>query len=350
MPAVATVVWAVAVIGTGQLDQVIDHWASAVTMLFGGFLAGSTPIGGGAVSYPVFTKALEVPSPVARTFGLCIQAVGMTMASLTIVVSGRRIHRRSAVVGSVLAIVGFLASAVLLDRPSLPFRPSVVPVPWVKASFSIVLAATAVLMVDLLRRRPPPAAEAPWSRRLDGGLVVAALAGGLLSGLTGVGANIVVFIFLVALAGVGPRVALPTAVIIMSAVSIVGFLSYVVLDGQFDLTFAGDRMVDVGGTPADMPARSSDLFGLFLAAVPVVVWGAPLGSLVASIVPERLLVGFVALLAAVEVATTAILVTELREQPALLAYLLVGVVVLPPVLLWAGYRRHTLFGARPAVG
>ncbi len=51
-------------------------------MVFGSFVAGSTAAGGGAVSFPVFTKLLHIPADEARTFGLLIQSVGMTMASV----------------------------------------------------------------------------------------------------------------------------------------------------------------------------------------------------------------------------------------------------------------------------
>ena len=102
-------------------------------------------------------------------------------------------------------------------------------------------------------------------------------------------------------------------------------------------------MVEVGGSATDLPADRNDLFGLWLAAVPVVVWGAPLGSWVASKVREAQLIGFVALLAAVEVVTTCILVTELRNDFALLAYLVVGLAVLPWGLIWLRKNRQRVF-------
>ena len=84
LPAVATITWVVYVAAEGHLGRVLDQWAAAVTMVFGSFVAGSTPAGGGAVAFPVFTKVLEIPPAVARTFSLSIQATGMVMASATI--------------------------------------------------------------------------------------------------------------------------------------------------------------------------------------------------------------------------------------------------------------------------
>jgi len=335
-------VWAVAVVAFGLPSRVAQHGESAVTMLAGSFLAGSSPEGGGAVAFPVFTKALGVPAPVARTFGLSIQAVGMTMATIAILVARRPFHRRAAVVGSLAAVAGFLIAVATLGRPDEPFWPSAIPTPWVKATFSIVLATTSVLMLRQLRLHRDVDHDAElaadpdrhrglgrWTARTDLAVIVVAAAGGALSSMTGTGANIVVFLLLVVAVGVLPKTALPTAIMVMTAVSLVGFVVFVGLDGQFDLTLVDDRVVAVAGTPVDLPTSGGDLLGLWLAAVPVVVWGAPLGSLAASVVAEHHLVRFVALLAAIEVVTTFLLVPELRTDPALLAYLVVGLLVLP---------------------
>lgn len=375
----ATAAWLVAVLAFGLPGRVVEHWESAATMLAGSFLAGSSPEGGGAVAFPVFTKALDVPAPVARTFGLSIQAVGMTMATIAILVAGRPFHRRAAIVGSVAAVAGFGAAVVVLGRPEEAFWPSTVPTPWVKATFSIVLATTSYLMLRQLRlhrdvdhEAEGEAAEARgfgpdgdpalgadgdpalgadrWTARTDLVLVVGALAGGALSSMTGTGANILVFLLLVVVIGVLPKTALPTAIMVMTAVSLVGFLVFVVLDGQFDLALSadGDRVVSAGGVPVDLPAGGGDVLGLWLAAVPVVVWGAPLGSLAASVVREHHLVRFVALLAGVEVLTTFILVPELRTEPALLTYLLIGLIVLPTAFVWLARSRWATAGPTKA--
>lgn len=357
LSALASAVWLVVVTSADLWARVLGHWESALTMLFGSFLAGSSPEGGGAVAFPVFTKALEVPAPAARTFGLSIQAVGMTMAAIAIVLNRRPIHRRSLLIGVAVAVPAFLLAAFGLGSADEAFRPSVVPTAWVKATFSIVLATTSILMVRHLRHEPGEHRYRGWSPRLDLGVAIVAAAGGLLSALTGTGANILIFLFLVVLADVAPKTALPTAISVMAAVSIVGFVVFGLVDGHLDIELLSasgaegaatgdDRVVSVGGIPVDLAAGRADLFGLWLAAVPVVVWGAPLGSLAASLVDERHLVRFVALLAAVEVVSTFVLVGELRTEPALVAYLVVGLVVLPAVFIML--RRHRLRVFDPA--
>ena len=337
-----TTVWLVAVFTFGLGRRVADHWESALTMLAGGFLSGSSPGGGGAVAFPVFTKALEIPAPVARTFGLSIHAVGMTMAVVSILAFRRSFHRRAAVVGSVAAVSGFLISVSVFGQRDVAFWPVSIPSGWVKATFTIVLATTSVLMVRHLRREDEHQ-PLPWGNRLDLGLVTLAFAGGLLSSLTGTGANILVFLFLVVVAGVEPKTALPTAIMVMMSVSVTGFTLFCLVDQQMVIEVVGDRVVTVGGSPVDLVAGRADLLGLWLAAVPVVVWGAPLGSMVASLVAEDHLVRFVAVLAAIEVVTTFLLVAELRTEPALMVYLAAGLMVLPLAFTLVGRHRVRLF-------
>ncbi len=345
--AVATLIWLVAVGAGDQFGRVAEHWESTVTMLAGSFLAGSSPEGGGAVAFPVFTKALEVPAPVARTFGLSIQAIGMGMASLAILIAGRPIHRRAVLVATPAAIVGLLLGMFVLGRSAEPFWPSTVPVPWIKATFSIVLATATVLMLRQLwlgtrsTKEPVIVDGRTWNERTDVGLVLVAGAGGVLSSLTGTGANILVFLFLVVVVGVLPKTALPSCILVMAAVSMVGLALLALADGQFDLAIDDGRVTAVDGQPIDLAVGAGDLLGLWLAAVPVVIWGAPLGSLAASLVREYHLVWFVAFLASVEVATTFLLVPELRSQSDLLVYLLCGLVALP--LAFVAAARSRLF-------
>ncbi|TMP76793.1 sulfite exporter TauE/SafE family protein, partial [Pseudoalteromonas ruthenica] len=44
--------------------------------------AGSTPLGGGAVAFPILTKVLAVPAEDAKVFSLFIQSIGMSFATL----------------------------------------------------------------------------------------------------------------------------------------------------------------------------------------------------------------------------------------------------------------------------
>ena len=85
-------------------------------MVFGSLVAGSTPQGGGAVAFPVFTKLLEVPAAAARTFSLSIQAVGMGTATVLIVMRRLPVAWRAVRAVAAAASVSFLLSLLAADR------------------------------------------------------------------------------------------------------------------------------------------------------------------------------------------------------------------------------------------
>jgi len=343
MSAAAMAAWLVAATIGQHWGRVAEHWESAVTMLFGSFLAGSSPEGGGAVAFPVFTKGLDVPGPVARTFGLSIQAVGMTVAAAAILITRRPIHARATVIAAGAGVLGLLVGLVALGESDQVFWPSTIPTQWVKATFSIVLATTSVMMIRHLRRGEVDHSPQAWTQRHDVGLGVAAVLGGGLASMTGTGANIIVFLFLVLLADVNPKTALASAVIVMAVVSVAGTIVLGIVDGQLAVSLEAGRVVQVGSDTVDLRADRNDLFGLWFAAAPVVVWGAPLGSWVADRVREAHLVAFVAVLAAAEVLTTAVLVEELRSEGPLVVYLAAGLVLAPLGMVWMRSRRALIF-------
>jgi hypothetical protein len=102
-----TVVWAIAVTVYGLWPRVLGNWPASITMVFGSIVAGSTPQGGGAVAFPVFTKLLEVPAEVARSFSLCIQTIGMSAAALSIVINRRAVEWRTVAITTSAAAIAF---------------------------------------------------------------------------------------------------------------------------------------------------------------------------------------------------------------------------------------------------
>lgn len=355
-----TLVWAIYVTASGQWGRVGDQWASAVTMIFGSFVAGSTPQGGGAVAFPVFTKVLEVPADVARTFSLVIQSVGMTAASLSILINRRRIVPKGVAIAGPSAIAGFLLGYFLVIKTDLPFGPSSIPGAYVKVMFTVIVAAMAFVTylgfrVQLIERRD---AMPPLNARIVGLLVLCGLAGGFASVLVGSGADVFVYLALVVLIGLSPRTGVATSVLIMTSVSIVGLFVFGIGDGHLSvqLNEAGDLVREVadrsvgvvdGAVAFDatsgLEAGRFDLFGLWLAAAPVVVWGAPLGSAVSSRVTDRQLVKFVVALALTETISTIIFLDELRSDAGLVVFGIIAMTVaLGGLALLHRYRRTIL--------
>ena len=348
IPAAITLIWLVAVLATDSFGRALDHWQSSLTMTFGSFLAGSSPAGGGAVAFPVFTKVLDVPAPVARTFALSIQAVGTTTAAAIMLLARRPLEPRVIVTGALAGGAGFLAALFLLGDRQTPFWAPTVPAPYVKVTFTIILAATSYIMFVTLRARGHDhgAARIPhWNRRVWTGLILVAFVGGAISTMIGTGVNVLLFLFAVTMAGLHPRVGVASSIVTMAVISLLGLVVLGIGDGQLDVELgAGGDVVAVGGAAVGpLPSERYDLLGLWLAAVPIVVWGAPLGTYVVHLLEEHRLIAFVGMLAAVEVISTFILLDDLHDDPALIAYCVGGLItVAVGVRLLHRYRREIL--------
>lgn len=344
VPLSFTVCWFLFVLVAGHFGRVTDYWRSSLTMVFGSFVAGSTPQGGGAVAFPVFTKVLEIPASVARSFGLVIQATGMVMASITILLAGRRVDRKALALGVTGGSVGFLIGALLLGDRSTPFWDSIIPAPYVKVSFTIAVTMVATIVWVCYQHSFQQERIVGWTRRGEFGLIAFTIVGGLASSLTGSGVDVFLFLFVVLVGGLHPSIAIPTSVISMAWTSVLGLFVYGFLDGQLNIGLSGDQVVSVAGesiTP--ISAQQADLFGIWLAAAPIVVWGAPFGSWVASKLPDRVLITFVATMALAELVTTIVFLDALRGDAGLAAYGLIGLVLALFGTVWLARSGPRIF-------
>lgn len=344
-----TMLWLVTVSLTGLWSRVAEHWVAAVTMVFGSFVAGATPQGGGAVAFPVFTKGLSVPTNTARSFSLCIQAVGMTSAALSIIINRRVVEWRAAAGGAIAGGLAFVTALLLLGDRTQAFWPMNLPGEYVKVTFTLIVLAMGVVVI--IGNRIPIRAVTdrlpPLNQRLRLALIVAGLLGGVASALVGSGADVMIYIFVVILFGVSADVGVPTSVVTMAAVSIVGFVTLGLIDGQLWVDLDGNNMViAVGDEPLAAPAamREADLFGMWLAAFPIVAWGAPFGAFVASKLSTTALVRLAVVLAASEVISTLIFLEPLRSDLRLQVYAVVGTVVAVGGLAALATHRRRLFG------
>ncbi len=347
-----TVVWFLAVLLTGSFGRVWDNIVATPTMVFGSFVAGSTPQGGGAVAFPVFTKGLGVTSEVARTFSLAIQSVGMTAASVAILVRRRQISVPAVLLSIPAGLVGLFVGFYALTDRTEPFWPSVLPGPYVKVFFTLLVVAMAfvVFLGSRVPVREVRTTVRPLGKRQMTFIVVGALVGGLASSQVGSGADVLFYLVVVVMLGLEARVAVPSSVLVMTVISIAGFLYLGLVQGQMDVVVSGDVVTRVGDTvladPSQYPSRKFDLLGLWIAAVPVVCWGAPLGSAFAARITSRQLAVFVVVLAGLEGLTTVIFLKELRTDPALVAFAVIGAIVLGGTLYLCTMFRHRLFDVR----
>ncbi|MEM7134103.1 MAG: sulfite exporter TauE/SafE family protein [Chloroflexota bacterium] len=227
-----------------------EWWPMSLTMVLGSFVAGASAEGGAAVAFPVFTKALQIPADEARTFGLMIQAVGMTVASIVIVT--RRIKILPGVIGwvSLGGVAGMVMGSLLIP----------IPPPYPKILFTFVTAAFGVALILsrwLLKWQPHNNFQVDgWPRRVL--FVGIGIIGGIFAANTGSGIDTLTFIVLTLAFGLNEKVSTPTTVTIMGLNSVTGFFVHAFV------------LRDIGV-----------VWEYWLVCVPIVILGAPLGAYVA---------------------------------------------------------------------
>ncbi|HEX7490466.1 MAG TPA: TSUP family transporter [Candidatus Limnocylindrales bacterium] len=265
--------------GEHALNAVANNWRVSLTMVFGSLVGGGTSEGGGAVGFPVLTKVLTVPADQARLFSFAIQSVGMGCATISIVSNRVAVEWRAIRFGAPAAIVGVFVSCIFL-APHLPGGT-------VRLLFTAVLAGLA-LALWVSRRFAPDRRDAIGllGRPEMLALVGAGLLGGLLSGLAAVGENTIMFVLLVLGFRVCERVVTPTTVVLLTIVTWTGFLTHLLVMGDFR------------GPVVDM----------WLAAVPVVAIGAPTGALLCTRLSRDAIVRILYVLIAIEFTSTLLLV------------------------------------------
>lgn len=266
--------------GGEALEAIRRHAGVAVTMVFGSLVGGGTSEGGGAIAFPVFTKVLGIPPTDARVFTFLIQSVGMIAASVVILVLRVPVERRVLALGIPAGIAGVVVSVTVL-APGIP--PS-----GIRLGFTILLVALGIaLVVGHVRGTVARHVAIPRrGLREDVVIVGAGVVGGVLSGMVGVGENTVMFLVLVLLFRVSEKIATPTTVVLMAVVSAAAAFSHVVL-------------------LRDVPPV---VWEYWLAAVPIVVVGAPLGAVLCRYLSAAAIRGVLVLLIAAELVSTVLLV------------------------------------------
>ena len=279
---IALLVWALwlAVGGRAALHHLLADWQVALTMVFGSLVGGGTSEGGGAIAFPIFTKLLHIAPRDARNFSLGIQSVGMGAASLSILYLGIPIERRTLLYAGIPGIIGVLLGAA--------FVAPLIPPVFVRTSFTVLVSSIGVAL--LLINREGNVLRNELLPVFDGSvkviLMAAGLVGGVVSALVGTGENSVVFLVMVLLFRVSEKIVTPTTVLLMTMVTIPGFLFHLMV------------LKDV--TPA--------VLGYWQAATPVAVVGAPLGALICSYMTRHSIVILLLVLIGLEFLSTLFLV------------------------------------------
>lgn len=260
-------VWAWLVFGHGLWDKAASHWPIALAMALGSFAAGSTPMGGGTVGFPILVLLFEMPASLGRDFSFAIQSIGMVSATIFI------LARRQPLAYAMLkgAVAGSLIGTPLGIFLVAPFIPDL----WIKVVFAVIWASFGLLHLYRIGEIAGHIGMTEFDEHWDLGVgfVLGMLAGATVVSVTGVGIDMVVYATLVLLCRADLKIAIPTSVIIMAVTSVWGIV----------LKFL------VGGI-------QPGVYENWLAAAPVVALGAPLGVFIVELTGRRPILLFVAML------------------------------------------------------
>jgi uncharacterized protein len=256
--------WLIYVTQNDLYYYIEKHLWAVITMIFGSFIAGSSPEGSAAVAYPVFTLLLDIQPAVARNFAFAIQSIGMTAASLLIL--GLRLkvdwnYIKYVTTGGIFGLI--LGTYYVVPLVSPPMAKLFFVSLWL--SFGIVLwrenSKTTRVVRDLIENFQ----KSDMFRLLVFGLI-----GGVISSIFGTGINIFTFCLMTIYYGINEKVAVPSSIIIMSIETILGFFIHAGVVNDFQ----------------------PEAFEMWIACIPFVIIFAPLGSFVVSKLPRTTIANF----------------------------------------------------------
>jgi len=246
------------------------YWSSAVTMIFGSFVAGVTPLGGGAVAFPVLTKVFGVNAIDAKYFSLTIQTIGMGFASLFLISRRIKIHWEllAYCFPAAFIVMPFAIGQTHLSAELLRFAFS---------EFILITAWVIWLCNHTLHARRH---QLKFKRLI---LFLTALLGSFLSANLGSGSDVVLFFILVYVLKYPIKEAIPSTVVLMAFNAICASLWFVFIN----------------------PVNLSDfVVNSWWAACLVAAIGAPLGAFMLTIVSEHVLRRFIYFVICLEMLST----------------------------------------------
>ena len=264
----------------------VRPWYMSVTMIFGSMVAGATSEGGASIAFPVMTLAMDVKPHVAKQFSFMIQSVGMTAAAFVILYMQVRVDWKSITycsLGGAFGVIfgleqvaptltppyakmyfvcwagSFAASLYFLNRIHgrkvyLVVDPKHLPEIWAMGDL------TPYWQLNLLLN---------WKAMI---LLGAGFIGGIFTSIAGSGIDICSFSVLTLLFRVSEKTATPTSVVLMAINTFLAmcYCKWMMREGLEQLAWE-----------------------FFCVCAPIVVVGAPLGSVLGSYVHRLVLAAFV---------------------------------------------------------
>lgn len=267
--------WLAIVVSGDQWQTVLTHWPMAAAMAVGSYVAGSTPMGGGTVGFPVLVLMMDLPATLGRDFSFAVQSVGMTSAAIYILCGRQELEwpmLRAALPGSLLGTpLGILFVAPLTSDL------------FIKLLFAAMWCSFGLLHLYRIREIAGYEGMTPHDVSFDHkvGFTVGFFGGLTIASITGVGIDMFLYMFLVLWCHADLKIAIPTSVVLMAFTSVVGITVKMLLGAVEPGTFEN-----------------------WLAAAPIVAVGAPLGAFVVSRVGRKPTLVLVSILCVLQFAWT----------------------------------------------
>lgn len=242
----------------GHWDVARAHWPMAAAMAVGSYAAGSTPMGGGTVGFPILVLLFDQPAQLGRDFSFAVQSIGMTSAAIFIL-SRRQPLAWAMLKGAMLGATIGTPLGIFLVAPWIPAL-------WIKLVFAVVWGSFGILHLwrigEIASHQGMTDFDERWDMRM--GFAVGLLSCATVVSVSGVGVDMVLYTVLVLLCRADLKIAIPTSVIIMAYSSTLGIFT---------------KMAFTGVQPG--------VFENWLAAAPIVALGAPLGVFVVQFIGRK---------------------------------------------------------------
>lgn len=251
-------VWLLLLQAEGAWEAAKAHWPIAAAMAVGSYAAGSTPMGGGTVGFPVLVLFFDMPASLGRDFSFAVQSIGMVSASIFI------LARRQPLAWPILK--GSLVGALVGTPLGIIFLAPLIPDLWIKITFAVLWGSFGVLHLyrisEIAGHEGMTDFDEHWDHRV--GFALGLGASLLAVSVTGVGIDMMIYAALVLLCRADLKIAIPTSVVIMAATSVYGVLI---------------KSLTNSWQPG--------VYENWLAAAPVVALGAPLGVFVVELIGRK---------------------------------------------------------------
>lgn len=249
-------VWAVAVLSTWLYLVVTGpgfalyetHWLYAFMMIFGSAIAGFTPEGGGAVAFPILSLYFNITAPAARDFSLAIQSIGMVSAAIWILT--RKGHDLRT-----FRHVPFYAAVNMLGFVSMTAMSGAIAFKTVQMTFVSMALAFIVAYLVTRSRGTVDNVELRGSRFIT--FSIFSFIGGCAAAMFGTGSDMLIYIALTCYYGMKEKVGTDISIVLMAVITVFG----IAYRGLF------------------LDAVHPDVYLMWLAAAPVVLFFAPFGNI-----------------------------------------------------------------------